>query len=140
MAEGGLRPPGNFICSSTNPSEVSRSWAKWPKQFDYYMVATEKSKKSGEIQVATLLTLLGASGQENFRTFDISDDDRKDLKKVKDAFAKHFSPQVKTVYERFKFHSRTQQAGETFDEFLTALRGLMSTCNIHRIMRLWIGL
>ena len=38
---------------------------------------------------------------------------------------------MKTIYERYKFHNRTQLPGESFDNFLTALCGLLSTCNIH---------
>ena len=131
MAESGLRPPGNFINNSTNPSEASRNWSKWLEQYDFYMIATEKATKSEEIQVATLLTLLGAQGQEIFRTFSLTETERKDISKVKKAFTDHFAPQVKVVYERFKFHSRIQKPGETFEEFLTTLRNLITTCNFH---------
>ncbi|KAF6026232.1 hypothetical protein EB796_015460 [Bugula neritina] len=131
MAEGGLRPPGNFINSSTNPSETSRNWAKWLEQYDFYMIATEKAGKSQEIQVATLLTLLGAQGQEIFRTFSLTNAERKNIETVKKAFTDHFAPQVKMVYERFKFHSRIQRPDETFEDFLTALRTLITTCNFH---------
>lgn len=131
MAEGGLRPPGNFINNAGNPSETSRNWNQWLEQFNLYMLATEKSTKDGEIQVAILLTLLGQQGQGIFRTFNLSDEGRDDIDVVKEAFTSHFAPQVKTVYERYKFHSRIQQPGESFDSFLTALRGLLTTCNIH---------
>ncbi|XP_067951274.1 uncharacterized protein [Watersipora subatra] len=131
MAEGGLRAPGCFISNAGNPSETSRSWHEWLEQFNFYMLATEKSTKGGEIQVAILLTLLGPQGQEIFRTFNLPEEDRKDIEKVKEAFTRHFTPQVKIIYERYKFHNRTQLPGESFDNFLTALRGLLSTCNIH---------
>jgi hypothetical protein len=111
MADCGLRPPGNFTDNASNPSETSRKWTKWLEQFNFYMLASEKSKKDGEMQVAILLTLLGPQGQEIFRTFSLSNDDRKDIQKVKDAFTKHFTPQVKTVYESYKFQSRVQQPG-----------------------------
>ena len=129
MAEGGLKPPASFINSTDNPSETSRSWKAWLEQYEFYMVATEKNGKDGSIQVATLLTLLGAQGQEIFRTLDIAD--RKDIDEVKKAFTTHFNPQVKTVFERFKFHSRIQKQGEPFESFLTALRDLVTTCEFH---------
>ena len=129
MAEGGLKPPASFVNSTDNPSETSRSWKAWLEQYDFYMIATEKTKKDGEIQVATLLTLLGAQGQEIFRTLNIAD--RKDIAEVKKAFTEHFNPQVKTVFERFKFHSRVQKQGEPFESFVTALRDLITTCEFH---------
>ena len=104
MAEGGggglrLRPPSNFLLSvaSTNLSETSRSWTNWLEQFEYYMVASEKNEKDEEIQVATLLTILGAEGQELFRTFDLSDADKKKIGLVKKAFTDYFSPRVREV-------------------------------------------
>ena len=82
MAEGGsLKPPSNFLLnsSSQNPSDASRSWTAWLEQFEFYMLATEKNTKSEEVQVATLLTVLGAQGQELFRTFDLTDENRKKI-------------------------------------------------------------
>ena len=131
MAEGGIRPPGIFTNGSSNPSEASRNWNAWLEQFDYYMLATEKNSKPGEVQVATLLTLLGAQGQEIFRTFSLSADQKKNIKTVKKAFTKHFTPQVKVVFERFKFNSRKQKEGEPFDSFLTSLRDLIAACDFH---------
>ena len=132
MADGGsLKPPSNFLLnySSQNPSESSRDWTAWLEQFDFYMVATEKNQKEEQVQVATLLTVLGAQGQELFRTFDLNNADRKKIKPVKEAFRKYFSPKVKEEFERYKFHSRVQQPNEPFDKFLAALRSLISTCN-----------
>ena len=47
------------------------------------MVATEKNEKSEEVQVATLLNQLGHEGQELFKTFDMTDENRKKIKEVK---------------------------------------------------------
>ena len=133
MAEGGsgLRPPANFFANITsqNPSDTSRSWSAWLEQYDFYMTATEKSSKSEEVQVATLLTLLGAQGQELYRTFALSDTDKKKIAPVKAAFTAYFSPRVKEEFERYKFYSRIQKPSESFDSFLTSLRDLLATCN-----------
>ena len=126
------RPPAYFFTnlnSTSNPSETSRSWTTWLEQFDFYMTATEKVDKSEEVQVATLLTLLGARGQELFRTLPLSDPDRKKIAEVKAAFTAYFAPRVKEEYERYKFNQRVKQPGERFDTYLTSLRALQSTCN-----------
>ena len=114
-----------------NPSDTSRTWTAWIEQFDFYMAATEKHKKDESIQVATLLTILGAQGQELFRTFDLSADDKKKIAPVKEAFRKYFSPKVKEEFERYKFYSRMQHIDESFDQFLSSLRNLITTCNFH---------
>ena len=133
MAEGGLRAPGNFFktLSLTNPSESSRSWSSWLDQFDFYMVATEKNKKSQEIQVATLLNQLGHEGQELFKTFILTDEDRKKLGEVKKKFTEYFSPRVREEFERYRFYKRVQRKDERFDSFLASLQTLIATCNFH---------
>lgn len=134
MADGGsLKPPANFLLNyaSQNPSDTSRSWSAWLEQYDFYMTATEKSLKSEEIQVATLLTILGAQGQELFRTFDLTEGERKKIGNVRAAFQSYFAPKVKEEFERYKFYSRVQLANESFDNFLASLRNLIATCNFH---------
>ena len=37
--------------------------------------------------------------------------------------------EVNETYERFRFNQRQQQDGETFDNYLTALKSLAKTCN-----------
>ncbi|KAF6032006.1 hypothetical protein EB796_009687 [Bugula neritina] len=115
MAEGGaLRPPSNFLLanSSQNPSDASRNWLAWLEQFDFYMLAAEKNSKPEEVQVATLLTILGAQGQELFRTFDLSEENKKKIAEVKGAFSRYFAPKIKEEFERYKFYSRVQQTEE----------------------------
>ncbi|XP_067950359.1 uncharacterized protein [Watersipora subatra] len=138
MSEGGsLRPPANFLAgfSAQNPSEANRSWAACLEQYDFYMSATEKNAKDESVQVATLLTILGAKGQELFRTFDLLETNRKKVESVKDAFTNYFAPKVKEGFERYKFYSQVQQLGESFDKFLSALKSLVSTCNFHESER-----
>ena len=93
------------------------------------MLATEKSKKDGEIQVATLLTLLGSGGIDIVNGLPLSAADRKDPAKVKAAFSLHFKPRVNEVFERYRFYGRTQGKHESFDTFLTSLRGLVTSCS-----------
>jgi len=73
--------------------------------------------------------LLRAQGQEIFRTISLTNAERKNIETVKKAFTDHFAPQVKSVYERFKFYSKIQRPDETFEDFLTALKTLITTCN-----------
>ena len=72
MAEGGLRAPGCFISNAGNPGETSRSWHKWLEQFNFYMLATEKSTKEGEIQVANPVTPLWTTGSRDIPNFQSS--------------------------------------------------------------------
>ena len=55
-----LKPPGNVSLTG----DLFVGWQRWVERFDCYMMATERDKKAGGIQVATLLTqrsLIGIS-------------------------------------------------------------------------------
>lgn len=127
MADG-MKPPQQFL-SSTVTSELAQSWKKWIEQFDFYMLATERDKKSGKIQVATLLTLMGPDAMEVFRSFQFAaDGDKDNISKVKEKFEGYYTPRVNETFERYKFLKRKQQAGESFECFLADLTNLIGTC------------
>ena len=44
-------------------------------------------------------------------------------------FDEYFMGDVNETYERFKFNQRNQEAGESFDAYLTGLRNLTESCN-----------
>ena len=126
---GGMKPPGNF-----NPVglEVATSWLKWSEQFEFYMKATEKDTKGSDVQVAILLTLLGAEAMDIYRSFDwVTAVDKDDIVIVKAKFKAYFTPRVNETYERYKFLKRKQEQGETFECFLTDLNNLVSSCGYH---------
>ena len=96
----GMKPPGNF-----NPVglEVATSWLKWSEQFDFFMKATEKDTKDSDVQVAILLTLLGAEAMDIYRSFEwVTAADKDDIEIVKAKFKAYFTPRVNETYERYK--------------------------------------
>jgi hypothetical protein len=139
MAEGFLRPPPPFRQTGADADSHSQ-WDRWVEQYEFYMKATEKDKKSKAIQVATLVTLLGEEGFEIYRSFEWeSDTDKDDIAKVKTKFKEYYTPRTNVIYERYKFLKRKQEKGESFDSFLTALMNLSANCNYaaerHNIVR-----
>lgn len=129
MAEG-LRPPGPFSVGDAGTDTCpSQRWERWLEQYNFYMKATEKDKKSKAVQVATLLTLLGEQGMDIFRSFEFENNEEKDdIVKVKKKFTDYYTPRQNVIYERYKFLKRRQEPGETFDCFHTAIMKLASTC------------
>ena len=51
-------------------SEIANNRQKWVEQCDFYTEVTEKDKKDSDVQVATLLTLLGAEAMDIYRSFE----------------------------------------------------------------------
>ncbi|KAG1682004.1 hypothetical protein GQR58_011414 [Nymphon striatum] len=133
-----VKPPPEFTCHGgglATPSVLSRSWDKWVEQFDFFMTATERNGKSGEVKVALLLSLLGPQCMDIYRTFNISDIQKKDLEVVKASFKAYFSPKLNEIFERHRFLSRAQKEAEPFDMFLTDLYNLSSSCNYEGVER-----
>ncbi|KAG1708520.1 hypothetical protein GQR58_002969 [Nymphon striatum] len=133
-----VKPPPEFTCHGgglATPSVLSRSWDKWVEQFDFFMTATERNGKSGEVKVALLLSLLGPQCMDIYRTFNFSDIQKKDLEVVKASFKAYFSPKLNEVFERHRFLSRAQKEAEPFDMFLTDLYNLSSSCNYESVER-----
>ena len=126
----GLRPLGHFSILPSDVATSATNWQRWMERFELYMLATEKSTKEENIQVATLLTLLGPECMNVFRTFTwIEPADKNKLSIVTAKFAEYFTPRVNETYERYKFLRRRQQRGEPFDTFLTDILNLVVPCN-----------
>ena len=90
---------------------------------------TERDKKVGGIQIATLLTLIGPEAMDVYRSFDWgSEAERHDISQVTEKFAWYFTPRTDVTYERYKFLQRNRELGETFDAFLTDLNNPISSC------------
>ena len=84
------------------------------------------------LQVAILLTLLGAEAMDIYRSFEwVTAADKADIVIVKAKFKAYFTPRVNETYERYKFLKREQEQGETFESFLTDLNNLVSSCGYH---------
>ena len=66
---------------------------------------------------------------ETFQTTEFDDESHKeDIDMVIGAFQKHCVGEVNATYERYLFNKRAQEAGESFDTFLSNLRKLERTC------------
>ena len=62
-------------------------------------------------------------------SFNLSDEDAKKYKVVKEKFDAHFIKRRNVIFERAKFNMRKQEDGETADSFITALYELAEHCN-----------
>ncbi|XP_045446883.1 uncharacterized protein K02A2.6-like [Melitaea cinxia] len=52
-----------------------------------------------------------------------------EFEKVIEKFEEHFNPERNEIYERYKFFTRNQNEGESYEDYSVALRDLSSTCN-----------
>lgn len=108
---------------------IASNWRLWKQKFEIYLIASGKSNKSDDVKIAILLNLLSDEGIEIYNTFEYDqDNDAKKFEVVLKKFDEYCQPLKNIVFEHFKFFKRDQLAGESFDQFVTALKQLANSC------------
>ena len=111
-------------------SDLATEWKQWRKRCEWFLLATRKAETDEEVKVGVVLTLLGKEGMRIYETFAFATNgDEKKIKPVLDAFDAFFKPLHSEVFERYKFKIRAQLPGETFDNWMLDLRGLVKNTN-----------
>ena len=132
MASGYTLPPPSQL--DIHDSNVAEKWKRFRLAWDNYSLATELNKKGENIQVATLLTIIGEDARDVYSTFnwDVEGDNAK-IAPVLQKFAEYCQPRKNVPFERYRFNRRSQEPGETYDQYRTALRKLAEGCEFEAI-------
>ena len=72
---------------------------------------------------------MGEKSEDIMTTFNLTDANSKKYDIVKAKFENHFIKRRNTIFERAKFNTRKQEAGESVDSFITDLYCLAKHCN-----------
>jgi len=113
---------------------VAEKWKKFCLAWSNYALATELNKKSEPVQVATLLTVIGEDARDVYSTFDWADKANKNkIEPVLQQFADYCQPRKNIPFEPYHFNKRAQEAGESYDQYKTALRKLAKGCEFDTI-------
>ena len=70
MSNVTIQPPERFDTKS--PS----TWPRWKKRFERYRIASSLNKKSGEMQLSTLIYAMGPEAEDILASFGLIDDRR----------------------------------------------------------------
>ncbi len=79
-----ISPPEHFDFSDFG------SWPNWIRRFERFRIAAGISERSQEYQVNSLIYTMGDKADDIMCTLALSEADRKEYDKVKEAFEKHF--------------------------------------------------
>ena len=69
-------------------SHRGENWKQFKRNWIYYEIASKIDKEDGVVRVTHLLNVIGKDAQDLYKTFTLSDDDRKDVTKVGSAMLK----------------------------------------------------
>ena len=122
-------------------SEVSwrAALVRFRRAWDNYSLATGLSEKAEEVQVATMLTVVGEEAREVFSTFAgwEHEGDSKKIGPVLAKFEAYCEPRKNIPFERYRFNRRCQEPGESNDQYRTSLRKLAGGCDFESIEIVW---
>ena len=96
-------------------------------------IASALNTKSEKMQVNALIYFMGDQADDILLSFGLSEENRKKCNMVKEKLDGHFVIRRNTIYERAKFNQRKQLPGESIDDFITALYGLVEHCEYSKL-------
>ena len=130
----------NYTLPAPQPLEIhdpqaAEKWKRFKRAWTNYSLATELNKKSDDVQVVTLLTVIGEEAREVYATFTdwAADGDATKIAPVLAKFEAYCKPRKNIPFERYRFNRRVQESGETYDQYRTALRQLAEGCDFSTI-------
>ncbi|KAK3106947.1 hypothetical protein FSP39_003645 [Pinctada imbricata] len=118
-----FNPPETFDFSK--PSD----WPEWKQRFLRYRTASKLHKEDEDIQISSLIYVMGLQAEHVFKSFVYSvDEDQTKYEDVMKKFDSYFVPKRNVIHERAKFHMRTQGQGESVETFIGSLHELAEHC------------
>ena len=111
-----LRNPTELNFSAVN---MAAEWARWSRDWRFYAAARELSSKPLPVQMGTFFNYAGLGAQEVASHFEWAEADG--LSALLELFEAYCNPRRNVVLERYNFHARMQQPGESITTFLAAL-------------------
>ena len=123
MATVQLKAPDPF--DFRNPDD----WPRWRKRFEQFRIASGLASDEGPRQVSTLLYCMGEDADGVLSSTNVTGEERKTYNTVVEKFNEFFQVRRNVIFERARFNRRQQRDGESVEQYITALYGLIETCN-----------
>ena len=118
-----LQPPDPF--NFRNPDD----WPRWKNRFQQFRDASGLSSESESKQVSTFLYCLGEEAESVLASTGVTPDDQKEYDTVLEKVDGFFQVHKNVIYERPLFNRRSQQSGESAEQYIMALYELVQHCN-----------
>ncbi|XP_045459304.1 uncharacterized protein K02A2.6-like [Melitaea cinxia] len=109
---------------------MSENWRFFKQRYEIFIIASGNEAKDGKTKTALLLNAIGDRAIKLYNGFNFEKPEHRfEFEKVIEKFEEHFNPERNEIYERYKFFTRNQNEGESYEDYSVALRDLSSTCN-----------
>ena len=109
---------------------LAKNWKNWLQTWKAYETITSLHLKPQDYRVATFITCIGPEALEIHSGLPFASEAEKGrIDKVLELWNNYCVGKTNTIYERYKFHNRSQEPCETIDAYATAVRTLADTCS-----------
>ena len=106
---------------------LPEQWARFKKQFEQFLDASEKAGVSDKAKIAILLRTIGDKGNDIFENFAFEANEQPTFDDVVAKFEQFCKPRISVFAARHQFLTMKQN-NLTIDEFLTALKKQVRDC------------
>ena len=107
--------------------DLPTAWKAFRQHCEFTFTGPLK-RKSEEEKCNYLMIWVGDKGRDIYNRWELAADEAKKLETYYTRFETYVKPRSNKVFARHEFHLRVQQAGESFEQFLTELKLLVKDC------------
>ena len=104
-------------------------FAAWKLQWDSYRSLSGLAEQDAAKQVQALTLCFSRDTLSIVQNLGLTEEQRGNVESIISAIKQYIDGHVNETVEQRNFRRRTQQVGESFDDFLVSLRELVKTCN-----------
>ena len=105
----------------------SDQWESWLHRFKRFCEASGLSEKSEETQISAFIYSMGDQSEDILKSFTLSEEEAKKYLVIS-KFNNHFGKRRNIIYDRAKFNCRSQQEGESVEDFIYHVNALADHC------------
>ena len=114
--------------------DVATNWKTFKQRWEFYSEASGAAGYEDKRKACLFLHVIGEEAVKVYNNFTFTDEnDKFKVDAIIAKFDEYCNPKKNETFERHKFFTRTQRAGETIEQFANVLRTLSKTCDFGRI-------
>ncbi|KAL5468831.1 hypothetical protein EMCRGX_G029953 [Ephydatia muelleri] len=122
-----IKPPPEMDFASSDGTSVAETWRKWRQSMELFLTLAMTGKTERE-QCSAFLYIISPAGRDIYNTFNVSDQDKNKISILFQKFEGYCKPKQNVTVERYRFNTRSQQEGESIDQYVTALKLMTRNC------------
>ena len=118
-------------------ANAATQWSEWLRRFQRFRNVSGLAQQAVDIQVDTLLYIMGPESEDIYEQFDLDLEDEngdaieRTYQHVIDAFSTYFQPCTNILNYRMQFYNRKQAVDEGAEEYIRSIHSLAVKCHFN---------